>query len=238
MSLALHKKPGIYKIENIINGHCYIGQSIDLGRRIRNHFTELKRNNHHNNHLQNAYKKHGKRNFVFSVLIYCENNELTRYEQWFVDTIDPEYNICRECVDSKKGIVPSEETKRKISESNKGKMNQEEKQKLSERMTGNKYALGYKQTKEERQRMKGNKIWLGRKHSEDSKNKISEAKKGNGHKHSEETKRKLSEANIGKKLSEETKRKISETKKARNARKRQEAQNCLLQSNPESCMMI
>ena len=32
-------KCGIYKITNLINNHCYIGQSIDIPTRWRNHKT-------------------------------------------------------------------------------------------------------------------------------------------------------------------------------------------------------
>ena len=33
---------GIYKIENIVNGKVYIGQSIDIYNRWQNHKTKLK----------------------------------------------------------------------------------------------------------------------------------------------------------------------------------------------------
>jgi hypothetical protein len=88
----------------------------------------------------------------------------------------------------------SEDTKRKIGKSSKGRRCKEEvKQKLS-------------------------KLWSGRKLLEDTKNKISEAHKGK--KLSEETKRKMSIAK--KKMTDETKRKMSEKAKLREARKRGE----------------
>ena len=63
-----------------------------------------------------------------------------------------------------KGIIPSEETKRKMSEAHKGKMfNEEHKLKISK-------AMKYKN--------KGNKNRLGKHHSEETKRKMSEAKKG------------------------------------------------------------
>ena len=105
----------------------------------------------------------------------------------------------------------SEETRRKISEANKGKIVSEEtRRKLSEAQKG-------------------------KPHSEETKRKMSETKKGEsnhffGKKHSEETKRKISEAgkgqvpwNKGKTgiCSEETRRKLSEAAKKREARKRE-----------------
>ena len=90
----------------------------------------------------------------------------------------------------------SEETKKKLSEANKGEKNpmygkhlsEETKKKLSEANKG--------------------------KHlSDEAKKKLSEAHTGKHH--SEEAKKKLSEANKGKHLSEETKKKLSEARKCR-----------------------
>jgi hypothetical protein len=83
----------------------------------------------------------------------------------------------------------SDETKRKIGESLKGKKRPE----ISKRMKGENHPL------------------YGKHHSEKTKQKLSESHKGN--KHSEKTKQKLSEINKGKKLSKETKEKISESRK-------------------------
>jgi hypothetical protein len=85
------------------------------------------------------------------------------------------------------GCIPSEETKRKLSEANKGHtVSEETKKKISEASKG-------------------------RTHSEEHKRKLSEAHKGNTL--SEEHKRKLSEAHKGNTLSEEHKRKLSEVRK-------------------------
>ena len=107
---------GIYKIENLINGKVYIGQAIDLNHRRIRHFSDLKCNRHENQHLQNAYNKYGKDNFIFKVLLYCEPFELTRYEQALVDITSNIYNICLECVNSCKGITRSERFKKNLSD--------------------------------------------------------------------------------------------------------------------------
>jgi len=94
------------------------------------------------------------------------------------------------------GFVPSEETRKKLSEANKGRtFSQEHKEKLSI-------------------------IRKGINLSEDTRRKIGESGRGRtpwnkGKTLSEETKRKISEAHTGKSLSEETKRKISEMNKGR-----------------------
>lgn len=112
---------GVYQIRNIINEKCYAGQSIVLRARERYHWSRLKNNNHHNIYFQRAYNKHGKNNFIFEVLIYCEPFELKRYEQFFVDKYDKMgllYNICKECVDSLKGVQFSPEAIKKMSGEN------------------------------------------------------------------------------------------------------------------------
>jgi hypothetical protein len=87
------------------------------------------------------------------------------------------------------GCIPSEETKRKLSEANKGHtVSKETRKKISEASKG-------------------------KTHSEEHKRKLSEVNKG--HTVSEETKRKLSEAHKGNTLSDETKRKMSEVRKGR-----------------------
>ena len=59
---------GIYKITNIINGKCYIGQSTDLAQRIRKHIKTLLKGTNRNEHLQNAYKKYGTGNFIIEII--------------------------------------------------------------------------------------------------------------------------------------------------------------------------
>ena len=87
------------------------------------------------------------------------------------------------------GCIPSEETKRKLSEVNKGRIVSEEtRKKISETSKGKTL-------------------------SEEHIKKISEANKG--HAVSEETKRKMSEAHKGNTLLEEHKRKLSEVRKGR-----------------------
>jgi hypothetical protein len=102
--------------------------------------------------------------------------------------------------DGPSGAIRSEETKRKISESNKGELN---------------YMFGKHHSVESRRKMseanKGNTKMLGKTHSEETKRKMSEAHKGKTH--SEEHRRKMSETKKGKTRSEETKRKISEAQK-------------------------
>ena len=95
---------GIYKIENIVTGDFYIGQTINFKKREYEHFYKLKKNKHQNKYLQNSFNKYEKENFIFKVILYCNKNNLTFYEQLLVDNLSPSFNLCLECVDSIKGI--------------------------------------------------------------------------------------------------------------------------------------
>ena len=46
---------GIYKIENKVNGKVYIGQSIDIEKRWKNHISYLNKGIHRNKHLSQSY---------------------------------------------------------------------------------------------------------------------------------------------------------------------------------------
>jgi len=209
---------GIYQIKNVINGNAYIGQSVELNRRSHDHFQRLKNNKHENGHLQNAFKKYGKENFVFDILLYCEPFELTRYEQKIVDILEPQYNICKECVDSPKGIKRTEESKLKMSLAANGRKHTEEtKRKIS---LANK---GRKVSEEGRYNMSVART--GHVMSEEKKQKIS--KSLTGRKHSEETKQKMSLARNKRIISEETRKKLSLAQKAVWQRKKQEINELL-----------
>jgi len=69
-----------YKIESLINGHLYIGITINPKRRRKAHFTELRCNCHDNSYLQAAFKKYGEENFIFSIIEELEAGEKEAYE--------------------------------------------------------------------------------------------------------------------------------------------------------------
>ena len=110
-----------------------------------------------------------------------------------------------------KGKHLSEEHKKKIGEANKGKtLSEEARKKISESNSGEKHHFfGKHHTEETKKKLSDS--HKGKTLSDETKNKIGEKSKGRNH--TEESKKKISTANKGKNRSEETKQKISEVKK-------------------------
>ena len=78
---------GIYKIENLINGKKYIGQSIDIHERILTH----KRINERKSGkvaqaypLYLAFKKYGLENFSFEIIEECPREKLNEREKYWI----------------------------------------------------------------------------------------------------------------------------------------------------------
>lgn len=83
---------GIYKITNLVNNKSYIGSSINLNKRKNTHFRNLKNNKHPNLHLQASCNKYGINNFSFSIIEESTKENLIEREQYYLDTLKPEYN--------------------------------------------------------------------------------------------------------------------------------------------------
>ena len=71
---------GIYKIENLVNGKIYIGQSINIERRWQGHRKGIKSRVDKEKPLYRAMNKYGIENFSFEVLEECEEEELDEKE--------------------------------------------------------------------------------------------------------------------------------------------------------------
>ena len=194
---------GVYKITNIINWKVYIGQSINIMVRWKEHVNALNRNGSSCTLLQRAWNKYGQENFSFEILELCSEDMLDEIEVKYIEIYDacnPKkgYNI--ESGGNKNKHL-SEETKQKLREVHLGKtMSPETSQKMSKSRTG-----------------EGNGMY-GRHHTEEAKKKMSEAKKGRpGHPCSDYAKERARQANLGKIVSEETCQKLSESHKGKPA---------------------
>lgn len=105
---------GIYKISNVQNGHFYIGSSSNIGKRITQHLTDLRKNKHHSPYLQRAWNKYKEDNFEFSLVEECDSSDLLVREQYYLDTLLPSYNVSMDAISPMKGRTHSPKTLEKI----------------------------------------------------------------------------------------------------------------------------
>lgn len=86
---------GVYAIRNVYNKKIYIGSSVQLKERWRQHKKHLENGTHHSPKLQNSWNKHGSDAFEFFVLSYCGIDELKDVEQYWIDSFPTSYNVER-----------------------------------------------------------------------------------------------------------------------------------------------
>ncbi len=113
---------GVYKIVNKPAGLCYVGQSQRVKKRIAEHFRLLRRNEHVNPRLQNAFNKHGEDSFVWSIEAVCEDpKDMDAIENAFIsgEAFFPEkvfYNIAPFAKAPMRGKTHSDAVRERISE--------------------------------------------------------------------------------------------------------------------------
>jgi group I intron endonuclease len=136
------KKIGIYKITNLINGKVYIGQAVDISKRW-NQYKGLSCKGQKK--LYASFIKYGIENHAFEVLEECEIeilNERERFYQDFYNVLDKGLNLKLTETKDKSGKM-SEEFCKKLGEMKKGNKNflgkkhsDETKKKMSEWQKG------------------------------------------------------------------------------------------------------
>ena len=162
----------IYKSTNKMNKKSYIGRTtMPLSRRIRMHINSSL-NGEDNTYFHNAIKKYGQENFAWEIIAkYNSLEELNKAEIEMIgkyNTLENGYNLSlggssnagykytkeqkRKNSEMKRGKHRSEETKKKISEAQKGKkshnygkhLTEKTKKKISEATMGNKNSAAKK----------------------------------------------------------------------------------------------
>ena len=201
---------GIYKIISPSN-KVYIGQSIDIERRFR-HYKRLSCKDQVK--IYNSFLKYGVNAHIFEVLELCDTEDLNNRERHYQDLYDSVANGLNLLYVKSEHFNGghSEESKKKISNSKKGKTFTDE----------HKYKIGLSNSRrvisaetKEKHRLNG----LGKKASPETKEKLRQNRLG--YIHSEETKDKISESAkkvIKKPVSKETRAKMSESQKKRFAK--------------------
>lgn len=117
----------IYKITNKINGKLYIGfTSKSIKTRFNNHVAHMKNNNKKNCYLQNSLEKHGIQNFKIEPIYQScdQQHTLKIMEPYFIKEYNTFLGEGYNETSGGEGILNyshSEESKRKMSESSKGK---------------------------------------------------------------------------------------------------------------------
>lgn len=147
---------GIYQILNVSNGKRYVGSTgQEFYQRWNEHRYRLRGGKHPNTHLQNAWNKYGEKAFRFLKIRECEEDQLLAEEQWFLDNWKPEYNKTSAANPGFRGRKHTEEAKKKIGDSLRGRKHHSEewKEKLREKMKGNTYWVGREHTEEHKKRM-------------------------------------------------------------------------------------
>jgi len=151
---------GLYQIN--IGDYFYFGQAQEFKRRKYEHLNHLKKGTHVNTIMQNVYDKY--REFDFKEVLHCSIDELNDQEQRLLDAFwgtEGCMNLAKDAEAPARGLKHTEETKKKISEANKGEKC---------------YMYGKHHSEDTKRKMSESQ--KGRKHSEETKKKISEAKKG------------------------------------------------------------
>lgn len=72
----LHKTAGIYIISCTETDKVYIGESLNVSGRILKHFTNLRKNMHHNPILQAIFNKYGEETMIVDVLEWVNSDDI------------------------------------------------------------------------------------------------------------------------------------------------------------------
>ena len=195
----------IYLIIDLTNWKKYVGQH-------HYHLEKLDSNYHGSGHIiKMIYKKRPETlKEVYLKTCYTQE-ELDEWEKYFIFTFDTIYPNGYNLTEGGNGGVPCEETRKKMSESKKN-MSEEVRKKISESLKG--------KILSEEVRKKISESLKGKQFSEGTRRKLSDANKGK--KHTEEARKKISDAKKGKPapnkgipMSEEARKKMSDAKKGK-----------------------
>lgn len=138
---------GIYRITSP-SGNFYIGSASSFKKRWAKHLHLLRNGKHHSKALQSAYDKYNG-DLEFSVVVCCSIPDLIVVEQRYIDALNPRYNVCNiagsmlgyrhtpEAIAKTSAAIrgdrhylfgkkPSEETRSRISEANRGQKRSQE----------------------------------------------------------------------------------------------------------------
>lgn len=189
MNLGNVHRGFIYYFVCRINGKVYFGQTItSLKRRKRRHFRDSISKPDVINHFHAAIRKYGSENFDMYEFMRLEADSVEKLKQkldWVEAYVISKYQTQKNGYNTavggggSRGAVWSEESRKKLSNSIKGrKLTDEHRRKISEAMKGKvswikgkEWSFSYKKKMSEARKGEGNPMF-GRKHSTESRNKM------------------------------------------------------------------
>lgn len=117
---------GVYCLINKINGHSYVGSSINLAARMKNYLnnTFLKSRQNANMPIVKALLKYGQENFSVLILEQIEAKALAIRETYYITLVVPYYNVLKQGYSSL-GYKHTQETKNLLSELAKNRVHSE-----------------------------------------------------------------------------------------------------------------
>lgn len=135
---------GIYKITNIINNNCYVGQSRNIKNRWKCHQTAAHNPNDstYEYPLYRAMRKYGMQAFEYTVLEECPIEELNNRETYWIKYYHPEYN---QTIGGDYQVIPQKLTYEQVQEIQQILINDVE-GKISHKELGEQYGVSGKDT--------------------------------------------------------------------------------------------
>lgn len=111
-------RPGVYAIFCEANGRYYVGSSINIKKRMTQHFSGLSSNRHFSRHLQAAFNKHGEDKFRFEVLEFTgpgKEEIIGAERRWIAkkDSCKSGFNVMPDA-NSPLGVIHTQETIEKM----------------------------------------------------------------------------------------------------------------------------
>lgn len=87
--IAIKAEPGIYKLTSLSTGKCYIGKSTNVKTRIADHFkSAVGIKSIADQAVHHAILKEGFWNWQIEVITYCDKDQLSELEKYYIDFFD------------------------------------------------------------------------------------------------------------------------------------------------------
>lgn len=223
--MSQNKICGVYKITHIGSGKSYIGISKNIHRRWIQHKSWVNTKNRRSA-IYAAMQKYGIDAFSWQVIEQCDVDSLEDRERHWIAVFDTFKNGYNLTAGGEYNKEYSAETRKRMSEAQKGKKQSQETIDKRTARGENHYRFGKTVSEETREKIR--KSLTGRKQDPAVTAKISKSNAGKkmspeaveksritrtGMKFTEQARKNISEAHKGNKPSEETKRKMSESRK-------------------------